>query len=187
MKLTPDTFNSSSEGKGKSFPSQVMKDQRGIECWACKLTLAFGTTRTAELSAVRAGHTLTPPPLYWTRTNFNFPRILPAIEPGTFRLMAQCLNQLWYPSPLLFYFKQTNKSRTTTRTWYCNYLALISSVQRVGYSCDCCLNLCWSSSIRCTQTAAYRQGYCRSIFWFPVFCPETGICRTGTRPLNRDT
>jgi len=44
-----------------------MKTQRGMECWGSDLTLTFGTTRTAELSAVRAGHTLhfnpPPPPL----------------------------------------------------------------------------------------------------------------------------
>lgn len=162
-----------------------MKTQRGMECWVSNITLSFGTTRTAELSAVRAGHTLSPPPLlnahnlkFSKDTIGNRTRNLPlygAVPEPTVVFLA----------PLILL--QTNKSRITTRTWYCNYLALISSVQRVGYSCGCCLNLCWSSSIRCTQTAAYRQGYCRSIFCFPFFCPETGICRTGTRPVNRDT
>ena len=37
-----------------------MKIQRGMECRASTLTLKFGTTSTAELSAVSAGRTLLP-------------------------------------------------------------------------------------------------------------------------------
>lgn len=165
-----------------------MKTQRGMECWATNLTLAFSTTRTAELSAVRAGHTLTPPPSSSSFTERgqleNFQGYYRQSNPKPPALCRSAWTNCGKPR---FSYSTTNKSPMTTRTWYCNYLALISSVQRVGYSCDCCWNLCWNSSIRCTQTAGFRQGYCRSIFWFPVFCPETGICRTGTRPVNRGT
>lgn len=35
-----------------------MTTQRGMECWASTFTLTFGTTTTAEFSALRAGRTL---------------------------------------------------------------------------------------------------------------------------------
>jgi hypothetical protein len=45
--------------KGKQFPKQVLETQQGgMECRASILTLTFGTTKTAELSAVRAGRAL---------------------------------------------------------------------------------------------------------------------------------
>ena len=34
--------------------------RRGMECWASILTVTFGKTRTAEVTALRAGHTLRP-------------------------------------------------------------------------------------------------------------------------------
>jgi hypothetical protein len=46
-----------------------MKTQTGVECWAAILTLTFGTTRAAELSAIRAGRTL--PPRKFLGTHFG--------------------------------------------------------------------------------------------------------------------
>jgi hypothetical protein len=42
-------------GKGKAFPNKSGKLGGGIECWASILTPTFRSTRTAELSALRAG------------------------------------------------------------------------------------------------------------------------------------
>jgi hypothetical protein len=43
----------------------------------------------------------------------NFPRNLPGIEPGTSRLVTQCLNQLWNRSPQnAKYFQQFKENMT---------------------------------------------------------------------------
>ena len=69
-------------GKGKAFPNTSWRLRRGMKCWASILTLTFGTTRTAELSVLRAGRSLPPwkflgshlchrlngPQGYWVRT-----------------------------------------------------------------------------------------------------------------------
>ena len=41
--------------KGKAFPNRSWRLREGTKCWVSILTLTFGTTRTAELSAPRAG------------------------------------------------------------------------------------------------------------------------------------
>jgi hypothetical protein len=43
--------------KGKAFPNKC-RLRVGTECWASIFTLTFGTIKTAELSAVRAGRIL---------------------------------------------------------------------------------------------------------------------------------
>lgn len=49
-----------SEGKGKAFHNKSWRIREGMECWASMLTLTFGTTRTADLSALRVCRTFTP-------------------------------------------------------------------------------------------------------------------------------
>jgi hypothetical protein len=46
--------------KAKLSHKKSLRLRRGMECRASILTLTVGTTRTAELSAVRAGRTLPP-------------------------------------------------------------------------------------------------------------------------------
>ena len=66
--------------KAKAFSQQVMQTQMGLERWSCILTLTFGTTRTAELSALWVSRTLTLPfrefPWYWLLLNTEWTSVL---------------------------------------------------------------------------------------------------------------
>lgn len=46
--------------EAKLCRNKLWRLKGGIEFWASILTLTFGTNRTAELSAIRPGHTLRP-------------------------------------------------------------------------------------------------------------------------------
>jgi len=80
-----------------------------MEYLASVLTLTFGTTRMANLSALRAGRYSFLFEAEWTLGLLNADRwnsslqnfqVPPEIEPGTSRLMTQCLNRLWHhPCP----------------------------------------------------------------------------------------
>ena len=89
-----------------------MSKDSGVECWASVHTLKYGTTRTADLSALRSGRALLRRKFFililleaeWAQDLLNADRrdsslencsgTLSEIEPGNSRLVAQCFNQM---------------------------------------------------------------------------------------------
>jgi hypothetical protein len=117
---------------GKAIPVQAMEAHRVVRGWGSHTFYTIGSQTAVRLSALRAGRPLPPRKIPGTHFYENWvdPRAIVRLEglgqlkkftssgpePATFRLVAQCLNQLRYRPPP----QKCNVSYSIFRQWLTN-------------------------------------------------------------------